>query len=631
MTDRAVMSNLYHALPTSNGRMTEPSFESIMDNYLPAEFRSHLEEGFYAQVARQAKLENLKNDAEFHKDPIKHIALFSDHGVVHVRDVALQVLEVLQKVNGILIPERNKEDLEFLKAFSLQLVYLHDIGMANFSAFGRFMHPEFAAQYVFSPEFDSVLELMWNKNAGNVPWTLMRLFKGLWQEEKLKLVYREMLTLSVAHSKSKVPIKVVNNPLELQLMMQNILSKPLQLLFFEQKIQRFENKLGSAKNPEKANVIRKKIAALEKKRRLYLNHNDARYQPFLSHYQNVEKEAFEWLSMEGEVFQRFLVQLQDCIRCIRTADALRQRGTVLRTSAGYEIFVDRKTANAIYALRNESNDELYLLEGKKSINAGEANLASSELDAAGNLRVSFHLGAFYKKRIVNKAARNAAITIDDIQADVIQSFQRGNGTADTLFAPPKVPFEGIRILVEATEDNPEFAGLVCQFLEGVNPAIAPRIKESFSLQGLDLEEVKRYLDGQVLTEVLSDPLFRAEVLHQLAKVGYSFSNSENIPGQADIRIIDLASGEQLIKGGSTSGFVYFPLSNGLRVYPLGGYKSMPATAWVPIGNTGVIRGSERNAHVFAEKSVQLICVPKDIYLNHWYRPVSARELVRNWM
>ena len=37
----------------------------------------------------------------------------------------------------------------------------------------------------------------------------------------------------------------------------------------------------------------------------------------------------------------------DAVRLVRAADALRQRGTTLRTSAGYEIFIDTDSGDAV--------------------------------------------------------------------------------------------------------------------------------------------------------------------------------------------------------------------------------------------------------------------------------------------
>ncbi|MEM6631625.1 MAG: hypothetical protein AAF694_18230 [Bacteroidota bacterium] len=615
----------------ADAQLSEEQFESRMDNYLPIEFRHFIEENFYGPIGEQAKLEYVKKDPDFYKNPARHIALFTDHSIVHVRDVAVQVLEVVKKVNGQLIPFREKDELEFLRACCLHLTYLHDIGMSDFSPFGRFMHPEFAAQYVFSPVFDTWVDFLWEKNSGNMSWMLSRLFKGKWEEERLKLLLREVLALSVAHSKSKVPIEIVSNPLALRERMLNVLSKPLPLLYAEQKVQRLQKKLEKKPDSEKSQKWKEEIALWENKRKTHVQHRETTNSDFSNRYSNEQQEAYQWLTWEEEPFRRFIIHTQDAIRCLRTADALRQRGTVLRTSAGYEIFIDGKTANAIYALRNETDEELYLLETRKSVNAGEANLASSEIDACGNLRVSFHLGAFSEEKITRKAARNAAAVIDDIQADTIQSFLRNHRLDANIFSPPKIAFKDIQILVEGTDDNPNFAAWVCEALNKKNPENAFRVQESFSLQTYDLEEVQRYLDGETLTDYLqANPEFRQVILNELRKSGFEFAPEKSIPGEADIRLIHLANGAQLIKGGSTSGFVYFPIAEGLRVFPLGGYESRMASAWVPLGNTGVIRGSIRNAHVFAETATSLICVPKSIYLKHWYHPLTSKDLAKMW-
>ena len=605
------------------------NFDAIMDGYLPPEFRSFIEHNFYGRVVEQARLENLKKDSNFHKDPLKHIALYTDHGIVHVRDVALQVLEVIETANGVLMPFREKKQLAFLKGYALQLAYLHDIGMADFSEFGRFMHPEFAAQYVFTPAFDPMLECLWSENAGNIPWKLMRLFQNQCNEVQQKLVYREVLALSIAHSKSKMPIDTVNEPGALRRKMIELLSTPLEQLYFVQKEAKLRDKLSKETSEKEQENLQKKLDKLKRKKEAEFKVGVESFPDFLKHYPK-SNEAYRWLEQDDVSFKQFIEDIQDSLRCIRAADALRQRGTVLRTSAGYEIFIDRKTANAIYALRDDEKNELYLLEGKKSVNAGEANLASSELDAKGNLRVSFHSGAFRNQKTIKKAAVNAALTIDDIQADVIQSFKRSGKNGISQYPLPKTSFEAIKILIERVDDNPAFADLVCEELKALNVDLSDKAEATISLNGADLQEVKRYLSGTEAKNKMKDALFAEATYHQLQLKGYDFSDNKKIPGIKDIRIIEINVGEELIRGGSPSGFVYIPLGEGLRVYPLGGYESKPASPWIPIGNTGVIRGSERNARVVAEKYLQLICIPKSVYLNAWYQPYSAKSLVKEW-
>ena len=66
------------------------------------------------------------------------------------------------------------------------------------------------------------------------------------------------------------------------------------------------------------------------------------------------------------------------------------------------------------------------------------------------------------------------------------------------------------------------------------------------------------------------------------------------------------------------------------VHPLGGYEPRLTPAWIPLGNSGVIRGAVRNADVFAQKEVRLLCIPKDVYLKHWYKPYTGKDLLNEW-
>jgi hypothetical protein len=59
-----------------------------LDRYLPAPIRVWIEQTFYARINAQAQLEVALADPTFYCDPASHLALFNDHGVVHVRDVA---------------------------------------------------------------------------------------------------------------------------------------------------------------------------------------------------------------------------------------------------------------------------------------------------------------------------------------------------------------------------------------------------------------------------------------------------------------------------------------------------------------------------------------------------------------
>ncbi len=120
-------------------------------------FRSRIEAEYYGQISAQGALESVAFNAEFLRDPMSHVAFYPDHGIAHIRDVVKQIVHVIDTIHGVLIPVRPTVRLDFLRGYGVLLAYLHDIGMRDFSAFGRAMHPEFATQAVFRRDFDDLV------------------------------------------------------------------------------------------------------------------------------------------------------------------------------------------------------------------------------------------------------------------------------------------------------------------------------------------------------------------------------------------------------------------------------------------------------------------------------------------
>jgi hypothetical protein len=94
-----------------------------------------------------------------------------------------------------------------------------------------------------------------------------------------------------------------------------------------------------------------------------------------------------------------------------------------------------------------------------------------------------------------------------------------------------------------------------------------------------------------------------------------------------VRLIHLHAGETLIEAGATARFVYIPLGEGLLIVPLGGYPPLAAPAWLSVGSTGVIRGAQRNATIYATCDLTLLSIPQAVYLKAWHRPYQPAELV----
>jgi len=595
-------------------------------DFAPAFFRQHLEETFYQRIARQARIDQLRKDPEFLKNPIKHQGLYTDHGPVHVRDVAERSLQVIDQVNGLLIPRRINQDLAFMRALTVHLTFLHDIGMADFTPYGRFMHPEFAAHYVYQPVFDEILDRLWAENSGNIPWQLLHVFGESQNTETLKRIFRELLSLSVAHSKSKVPIDLLNDAPRFRRHMIRLISHPLPMLYTQQMSDRLERKLN---NPDAPTAKRKGWSKDLKRFQEKLAEMDITGNP-AGRLDDDPGLAFDWLEKTEPLVLRLIANVQDSLRCLRAADALRQRGTTLRTSAGYEIFVDQTSAHAIFALRGHDQQELFLLEGKKALNAGEANVAGSEIDPKGNLHISFHRGAFRTPKANRRAIRNASIVIEDIQADVIDSFRRAQTQADQLFQSPPARSAGdVYLVVEGVHDNPRFAKDVAAALAERIPHMADRITTGVSLQGADLYEVNRYQEGTDFQDRFS----ASEQLEWQDKIAGTQVYAHIVDDKEafeDVRVVTVEPGEILIRAGSPAGFVYIPFCDGLEVLPLGGYRHQPAAALLPLGNTGVVRGADRNAEVRSRREAELLAIPRQRYLEHWHQPISGKQLAAMW-
>ncbi len=567
---------------------------SSPERYLSSGVRERIEQSYYARVNEQAKLENLIRNPTFKKDAERHPAFYSDHGVVHVRDVARQILRVLQIINGVLVPRRTGQQMEsFLYGYGVALAYLHDIGMSDLSLFGRAMHPEFAAQSVFDGSLDDVVDAMWNDNCGNVAWHLSQLFRAGTLKRDPQIVFRELLAMSIGHSKSKIPVAVLDNPVALRNQMQVVISHNLRHLYTLQQ---------AAKGKPLSEDF-----SFDEEPPDYLG----------KCYSDFMAESFDWLTDDSKGARQLGSDVTDILRALRCADAFRQRGTVEKTSGGYEIYASQKTGDCVIALRLGGN-RLFLMElPNNQDGAGESNIASSEFNPDGNLRISFHRGAFENQQAQDRSAFCTAHVIADFLHDTVDSFWRASPIPSIKSAAD------ILILLERTDDDPRFAEFVQDRLCQLNPQFARQIEIVPSLRNVSESERDRYLAARDLDW---DATQRQSFLDKIQRAGQKLSNFDPLEGFKHVRLSVLQPGEKLIEAGTPSTFVYLPLGDGLKIIPLGGYQSFSVAAWMPLGTTGVIRGDVRNADVLAEQNITLLIIPKEIYLRYWYVPYTPLEL-----
>jgi hypothetical protein len=561
---------------------------SGIEELLPARLREVLEERFWRPIEEATTLQALVHDASFLADPVNHPALFSDHGVVHARDIAKGLLSVAATVNGVLLPRRPPERWSFLIAYGLLATYLHDIGMFDQTRIGRRLHPVYAAHVAFGSDLDDVVADLLSSN-GPVARRLFDVHATAPFVCPPEVVLRELLSLSLVHSKSTVPAPLLEDRSRLRRLAQRIVLTDLET----------HRARATPPRPDEAPD---------------LSANTERYG-------NPEEESFAWLASDEPAHRSLADDVLDALRVLRAADALRQRGTSLKTTAGYEIFIDAASGEAVFSLRPADNSEVYLLRGDSPKSAGEANIRTAAITPGGNLRIAFHRGAYLDSDATRYAAESTAHVVSDMLDDVLGSFSRQVAPPD--LEAPAVSSDDVLIQLERPGDNPVFAEDVVRLVAAANPRLAGRILAVADLEGVSREERERYHRG-----VPVDP--RSEearnVLDHLARHGTKVEGLDVGRAFADVRRVQLRAGEVVAPIGAPSAFVYVATGPGLRVQPGGGYPAAAVSAWVPVGTTGVIRRAERNADVTVDRDVEILMIPGECYVREWFRPYTADEL-----
>lgn len=565
------------------------------DTPVPASVLEMLEERYLRPIERAAKLETLLGDPLFLADPVNHPALFSDHGPIHVRDVADCYCDLAETANGLLLPLRPPERLAFVVAYGLLATYLHDIGMHDLTAAGRRLHPIYAAHAVFAAGFEDVIDALL---ASDGP--LARRLHAVQEAAPLRVApdvaLRELLSLTLVHSKSLVPASLLDDREALRRLVQRAVLTNLET----------HRTVDHALHLDRAEPLDPTANT--------------------AWYTNPREDSFAWLTSSHVVHRSLADDVIDALRMLRVADALRQRGTSLRTTGGYEILIDAATGEAVFSLRTADDAKLYLLRGHNPRSAGEANLRAVTVTAEGQVRIAFHRGAFLEPEAAIAAAGSAALVIGDILADVLPTLAAGHPAHD-LPAPVRMT-DDVQVHLERPRDHPGFADLVARLVGAVHPDSADRITtvetELASPEGATQEEWRRFHRG-----VPVDPRSREahHCLEQLARGGAKVEGIDVDAAFADVRRVRVTAGEVVMSSGSPSGFVYIPSSPGLHVQPTGGYPAAALSPWVPVGTTGVIRRAERNGDVTAEHDLDLLVIPGDRYVRTWFRPYAAAELI----
>lgn len=568
--------------------MTDGRPSAALDAYIPEDVRAILEERFWQPVQEISTLEAVSGDETLASAPDRHPALFADHGIVHARDVTAGTLQLAGIANGQLLPARPADRQEFVAGLAVLLAYIHDSGMNDPTPEGRKIHAHYAAHIPFSGDMDDVLSRLWESNG-----PVVRRVRSVNAVEPFRVpedvVLRELIALAVGHSKSTVPADLHGDFRGLRRVLQHTVLIELE-----------DHRVGAHTD-----------GGLPRQ----LGQN-ARW------YEDAVRDAFAWLDSPEPAHRMLADDAVDAVRLVRAADALRQRGTTLRTAAGYEIFIDAETGQAVFSLRTSLGASLFLLRVDSPLSAGEANIRKAEVTPQGNLRMSFHRGRFDTSAAAKAALDATARVVADIGADVLGAFDVRR-TSRELPDPWCAP-GSMRLELERPADEPAFAEAVAEAVARDEPRLLGRVFVVADLENAFRAERARYLDGVAIT---ADSDEAGEILDALEAHGMRVAMIDRRAAFEDVRRVRVGEGEVLVEPGSPPAFVYIAFESSLRIEQLGGYQAIELQPWIPIGVTGVVRRAERNSKVIAAKPGEVLMIPGELFAREWFRPYEKSEIM----
>lgn len=566
--------------------MAEAHRWAALDPHMPVDLREQLEDSLWRPIEARSTLEVLQEDPGFLANPGSHPAMFADHGVVHVRDVATGLVHLMETMNGLFLPARPPERVALMQTLGVAMAYIHDVGMVDMTHVGRATHALYAAHIAFAPDVDALVDHL--LSPGPVRESLDEIERADPFGVSVDTVVREVLSLAVAHSKSKVPASVLADSIGLTRRMRSIIFTSMA----DHRVAAggsVEEDLGAPSMPDG-----------------------------VKHPSPVE--AYAWLAASAGPKSDFVDDVVDTVRVLRAADVLRQRGSSLRTSGGFEVFFDARTGRAVCTLRPADGRSAYLVTYDSHRGAGEANINMAMVTHRGDLRIAFHRGSFLGDEAARHAAVSVADAILDIWADVGPSFE--NVRARGL-PPPTRKSGDMKVHLLRPSDEPRFADLVAEILRARNPEQAHAVTVVHDIESAHPPERQRYEHARSI-----DPsgLLADSILRHVGEHGSDTTHVERSVAFSEMRSARIAAGEVLVAAGSFPAFVYIPLGTGLTVHPMHGYPSAEGHPWVPVGVTGAVRKAPRNGEIVAERDVEVLMIPSEEFVAAWLRPLESHQL-----
>ncbi len=464
---------------------------------------------------------------------------------MHARDIAAGVLDLAAAVDGILLPLRPADRRDFVVGLAVLIAYLHDVGMHDPTPAGRRIHAIYAAQIPFSGEMDDVLERL-STYGGPVVERIAAVDAVAPFGVPRDVVLRELIALAVAHSKSTVPAALLGR--------RHRAAEP-----------DAARRAGRPRAPPalpKAKPIARRRASGRALARTRGGTRDA------------VRDAYAWLDSPHAAHRALADDAIDAVRLVRAADAMRQRGTTLKTAAGYEIFIDADTGEAVFALRTADNDRLLLLRVDSPLSAGEANLRGAFVTPRGNLRDCVPPRSVQFSRRARRRHGLRQLGSSPTSAPTCSGAFAVRRPSPDLPAPARRS-RGHAARARASVRRPSFADAVADGVASHDAWLARASRWSPISKTRRRSSGTRYYRG---IEVQPGSDEAAEILSALGACGLKEAAIDPDTAFEDVRRVRLDDGEVLVEAGSPPSFVYVALGPGLRVQPLGGYEAADVPA-----------------------------------------------------
>ncbi|MBI5595096.1 MAG: hypothetical protein HY928_03300, partial [Elusimicrobia bacterium] len=572
---------------------------------LPESLRSHVSKS-YGETAAAALPEAI---ARLMKTTEMDPAWWSDHGINHMINIVANMSGLLSDVQGSgLVAQRDVGRAAFMEGAGKVNAGLHDMWMKVLTKKGRDLHPSRAAREAFAAELDqAAADILAMKLANGRTFRDALLKEYGVPEADIARVTREIMAMSYAHSKSNVPLEVLNDPARLREAMKDVtLSRDKNTAEYKAK----EGVDGEALPGE--------------------------LKPYRRFYERGGKDLFEAMAFDWvETNPRLAQDMIDVSRSLRLADAMRWRGSAdFRGSQGASIVAAELGGQmrAVMRLADPKSGRTYLVAYDSKLALGEANIAATRIAPDGNLVVGLEKGSFGSKANDAQMAQATAKVIVDIYRDYVGSF---NDAAARRLVLERAPGEARgfsesvveALLKEAAKEEAKHPGLTAMVKKAVGVSEAPAAFEVLAeaQRRAGEHEAQRFdkAERAFLSEREMGVLRRA-----LSRGGTDVEALDLGKAVEGARMMTLGEGDLLMARGAPGEYVYIPLAGGLRAQVGKTYAPVPTLAGVPVGELGVLTGNPRVADITAGRDgVRVLAIPKATYLREWTRSIYTHETI----